>query len=154
MKKILFVCKGNICRSPMAEYVFKDWLKKENLQKYFFVASAGTSNEEVGKEMHYGTKRKLEEMGIDFGKHKARKIDKKDYKKYDYIIVMEQSNIGEVKNIVGDDEENKIYRLLDFSNSPRDIADPWYTGNFDKTYYDILEGVQYFLEYLKKNIKE
>ena len=104
--------------------------------------------------MHYGTKRKLEEMGIDFGKHKARKIDKKDYKKYDYIIVMEQSNIGEVKNIVGDDEENKIYRLLDFSNSPRDIADPWYTGNFDKTYYDILEGVQYFLEYLKKNIKE
>ncbi len=154
MKKILFVCKGNICRSPMAEYVFKDWLKKENLQKYFFVASAGTSNEEAGNEMHYGTKRKLEEMGIDFGKHKAQKMNKKDYKKYDYIIVMEKSNIDEVKNIVGDDVENKIHRLLDFSNSPRDIADPWYTGNFDKTYYDILEGVQYFLEYLKKNIKE
>ena len=102
--------------------------------------------------MHYGTKRKLDEIGIEYGKHKARQITKKDYQEYDYIIVMEESNIEEVKRLVGEDTENKIHRFLDYSNNPRDIADPWYTGNFNKTYDDILEGSQYFLEYLKSKI--
>lgn len=152
MIKVLFVCLGNICRSPMAEYVFKDWLKKENLSDKIQVSSAGTSSEEKGNGMHYGTKRKLDEIGIEYGKHKARQITKKDYQEYDYIIVMEESNIKEVKRIVGEDTENKIHRFLDYSNNPRDIADPWYTGNFNKTYDDILEGSQYFLEYLKSKI--
>ena len=152
MIKVLFVCLGNICRSPMAEYVFKDWLKKENLSDKIQVSSAGTSSEEAGNGMHYGTKRKLDEICIEYGNHKARQITKKDYKEYDYIIVMEESNIEEVKRIVGEDTENKIHRFLDYSNNPRDIADPWYTGNFNKTYDDILEGSQYFLEYLKSKI--
>lgn len=124
MIRVLFVCLGNICRSPMAEYVFKDLVRKENLSNKFEIASAATSSEEIGNGMHYGTKRKLDELGIKYEKHIARKITKEDYKKYNYIIGMEESNIRAIKRIVGEDKENKIFRLLDFSKSPRDIADP------------------------------
>lgn len=153
MIKVLFVCLGNICRSPMAEFVFKDLVEKENLSDKFEIASAATSSEEVGNGMHYGTKRKLDELGIKYEDHIARKITKQDYEKYDYIIGMEESNIRNIKRIVGEDRENKIFRLLDFSDFPRDIADPWYTGNFDKTYTDILEGLRAFLKFLKDNSK-
>lgn len=153
MIRVLFVCLGNICRSPMAEYVFKDLVRKENLSNKFEIASAATSSEEIGNGMHYGTKRKLDELEIKYEKHIARKITKEDYKKYNYIIGMEESNIRAIKRIVGEDKENKIFRLLDFSKSPRDIADPWYTGNFDKTYVDILEGLKAFLNFLKEKSK-
>lgn len=153
MIRVLFVCLGNICRSPMAEFVFKDLVEKENLSDKFEIASAATSSEEVGNGMHYGTKRKLDELGIKYENHIARKITKQDYEKYDYIIGMEESNIRNIKRIVGEDRENKIIRLLDFLNFPRDIADPWYTGNFDKTYNDILEGLRAFLKFLKDNSK-
>lgn len=148
MIKVLFVCLGNICRSPMAKYVFKDLIDKKDLTNKFYIDSAATSSEEVGNGMHYGTKNKLDNVGIKYGNHKARKITKEDYKNYDFIIGMEDSNIRNIKRIVGEDREHKIYKLLDFSNNPRDIADPWYTGNFDKTYEDIVEGLIGFLKYL------
>lgn len=151
MIKVLFVCLGNICRSPMAEYVFKDMIKKEGLEDKFFIDSAGTSSEESGNPMHYGTTNKLNQMNIKYGNHIARKMTKQDYEKFDYIIAMEERNISNIKRIVGNDNENKIYKLLDFSNNPRDIADPWYTGNFDKTYSDIVQGLEGFFKYLKKN---
>ena len=153
MIRVLFVCLGNICRSPMAEYLFKHLVKKENLSNKFEIASAATSSEEIGNDMHYGTKRKLIDLGIAYEKHSARKITKEDYSKFDYIIGMEESNIRAIKRIVGEDNQNKIFRLLDFSKFPRDIADPWYTGNFDKTYIDILEGLEAFLKFLKENSK-
>ena len=150
MIKVMFVCLGNICRSPMAEFVFKDMVKKQGLEKEFFIKSSATSSEEIGNDIHFGTKDKLIQKGIPFEKRKATKLKSEDYKKYDYIIGMEESNIKNIRNIVGEDKENKIYRLLDFSNNPRDIADPWYTDNFETTYNDIVEGCTNFLLYLKE----
>ena len=152
MIKVLFVCLGNICRSPMAEYMFKSMVKKEGLENDFYIDSAGTSSEESGNSMHYGTKNKLDQMNIEYGNHIARKMAKQDYEKFDYILCMEERNVINAERIVGGDFKNKIYRLLDFSDKPRDIADPWYTGNFDKTYEDISQGLQRFMKYLKKNV--
>lgn len=151
MTKILFICLGNICRSPMAEYVFKNMIEKRKIQNQFIIDSAATSNEEIGNRMHYGTKRKLDEVGIKYNNHIARKMTAEDYKNYDYLIGMEESNIRNILRIVKNDNENKIFRLLDFSNNPRDIADPWYTGNFDKTYDDILEGCRGLLDHILNN---
>ncbi len=148
MLKVLFVCLGNICRSPMAEYIFKDMVKRQGIEQ-IYIDSAATSSEEIGNNIHYGTRNKLKEMNIEYGNHLARQITKQDYEKFDYIIGMEEKNIKDIKKIVGKDPENKIHRLLDFSKNPRDIADPWYTGNFDKTYDDIVEGLSAFLEHLK-----
>lgn len=150
MIKVLFVCLGNICRSPMAEYLLKDMIKKERIEDKFYIDSAATSIEEIGNPVHQGTQNKLKQMNIKCGDHTARKITKQDYEKFDYIIGMEESNITNIKKIIGEDKENKIFKLLDFSNNPRDIADPWYTGNFDKTYEDIFEGLEGFMGYLKE----
>lgn len=149
MVKVLFVCLGNICRSPMAEYVFKDMVKKQGIEE-IYIDSAATSSEEIGNSIHYGTRNKLKEMNIEYGNHFARQITHKDYEQFDYIIGMEERNIEDIKKIVGKDNKNKIYRLLDFSKNPRDIADPWYTGNFDKTYNDIVEGLEAFSNYLRQ----
>ena len=149
MVKIMFVCLGNICRSPMAEFVFKDMVKKAGLENDFYIKSSATSYEEIGNDIHYGTRDKLIQKGINFEKRKAIRLKSEDYDKYNYIIGMEESNIRNIKSIIGEDKDNKIYRLLDFSNNPRDIADPWYTGNFEITYNDIVEGCTSFLLYLK-----
>lgn len=149
MTKILFVCLGNICRSPMAEFLMKDIIKKKKIENEFLIESAGTSSEEEGNPVHYGTRNKLAELGISTEGKYARKLKREDYQKYDYIIAMEERNIRGIQRIVGEDKDNKIYRLLDFSKNPRDIADPWYTGNFDVTYNDIMEGINAFMEYLK-----
>lgn len=154
MIRILFVCLGNICRSPMAKYVFKDMVDREGLKDKFIIDSAATSSEEVGNGMHYGTKRKLDEMNIIYDNHIARKMTKEDYNKYDLIIGMEDSNIRNIKRIIENDNEYKVYKLLDFSKNPRDIADPWYTGNFDKTYEDILEGCKKLLSFIRENDKK
>ena len=146
MIKILFVCLGNICRSPMAEFVFKDLVRKQGLESEFYIESAATSSETMGNRMHQGTITKLNEMQIPYGNKKARQLLAKDYEKFDYIIGMENSNLRNIHRIIGHDSENKIHRFLDFSQNPRDIADPWYTGNFDQTYEDILEGCHAFLE--------
>ena len=151
MVKVLFVCLGNICRSPMAKYVFRDMVEKENMQDYFFIDSAATSSEEEGNGMHYGTRRKLDEMNIKYDNHIARKMTKADYEKFDLIIGMEDSNIRNIGRIIGNDKDEKVYKLLDFSKNPRDIADPWYTGNFDKTYNDVVEGCIGLLSYIKNN---
>ncbi|KAB1439371.1 low molecular weight protein-tyrosine-phosphatase [Candidatus Galacturonibacter soehngenii] len=146
MIKILFVCHGNICRSPMAEFVMKDLVKKQGLQDEFYIASAATSREEIGNPVHYGTKNKLHTYGISVDGKCAIQMTKKDYEQYDYIIGMEQRNITNIFRIIGEDKEAKVCRLLDFSDRPRDIADPWYTGDFDKTYDDVLEGCQALLK--------
>ena len=142
MIKVMFVCLGNICRSPMAEFVLKDMVS---------IKSSATSYEEIGNDIYGGTRDKLIQKNIPFTKRKATRLTPGDYNKYDFIIGMEEANIRDIKRIVGEDKENKIYKLLDFSNNPRDIADPWYTGNFEITFNDIVEGCNGFLEYLKSN---
>ena len=139
MIKILFVCHGNICRSPMAEFVLKDMVQKRGLGDCFYIASEATSTEEIGNPVHHGTRNKLREVGISCaGKH-AVQMKKSDYQKYDYIV--------------GSDPEGKVKLLLDYSSQPRDIADPWYTGNFEVTYSDIVEGCEAFLKYLAESGK-
>ena len=147
MIKILFVCHGNICRSPMAEYVMQDLVKKEGLEDWIEVASAATSREEIGNDVHYGTKNKLAEVGIPCPKRAARQMTKQDYAAYDYLIGMDEWNIKNMNRIVGGDPQGKIYKLLTFAGSGRDVADPWYTGDFDATYRDVTEGLEAFLEY-------
>lgn len=148
MIKILFVCHGNICRSPMAEFVLKDMVNK--CADEFFIASAATSTEEIGNPVHPGTREKLRSLGISTDGKYAVQLKKSDYDKYDYIIGMDSMNIRNIKRIVGEDRGNKVRRLLDFSENPRDIADPWYTGNFDVTYNDIDEGCGGLLAFLQK----
>lgn len=150
MIKVLFVCLGNICRSPMAEFLLKDMVKKKNRENEFIIESAGTSNEEEGNPVHIGTKRKLSEIGISTDGKYARQLTKNDYEKYDYILAMEERNVKNIIRIIGEDKDNKVHRLLDYSSNPRDIADPWYTGNFTNTYNDLVEGLEAFLDYLMK----
>ena len=140
MIKILFVCHGNICRSPMAEFVMKDMVEKQGIAEDFYIASAATSTEEIGNGVHYGTRKKLAEFGISTDGKRAVQLKKNDYDKYDYIIGMDSWNMRNMKRMLPEDKDNKLHLLLDFSANPRDIADPWYTGDFDTTYDDILEG--------------
>ena len=146
MIKVMFVCLGNVCRSPMAEFILKDLVKKKGIENEFLIKSSATSYEEIGNDVHYGTVRKLNSVGVPIENREALRLTQNDYRTYDYILGMEEANIRNILRIVGDDSENKVYRLLDFSKNSRDIADPWYTGNFDKTYEDILEGCNAFLE--------
>ena len=148
MIRVLFVCHGNICRSPMAEFVFKDLIKKRHVDDLFFVASAATSTEEIGNPVHYGTRNKLASLGISTAGKYAVQLRRSDYDKYDYLIGMEQRNVANMRRIAGGDPEGKMYNLLDFTGHPRDIADPWYTGDFDATYDDILEGCTALLDQL------
>ena len=147
MIKVLFVCHGNICRSTMAEFVFKDMVKKENLEDKFLILSAATSDEEIGNHIHSGTRRKLKEVGVIFDESKtAVRIKKSDYDKFDYSIGMDSMNVVNMKKVFGGDPDGKIFKLLYFSGLERDIADPWYTGNFDITYEDIVMGLSGFLK--------
>ncbi len=148
MTSVLFVCLGNICRSPMAEFVFRDLVQKRGLGERFHIASAATSAEELGNPVHPGTRRRLEREGISTWGKTAVQLARRDYQKYDWLIGMEQRNLAGMLRILGGDPQGKVRRLLDFTPSPRDIADPWYTGDFDRTYDDILEGCQGFLDYL------
>ena len=146
MKKILFVCHGNICRSPMAEFVMKDLLNKEGIEAY--VASAATSTEEIGNSVHRGTRSKLGEYGISTEGKYAVQLTKSDYDKYDYLIGMDTYNIRNMLRILGGDPEGKVCKLLSFAGDDGDIADPWYTGNFDDTYDDVLKGCKALVKIL------
>lgn len=145
---ILFICHGNICRSPMAEFVLKHLVKQMGVEDDFYIASAATSYEEIGNDIHRGTRKKLKEEGIPFEKRAAVRATKQDYDDYDYLIVMDRYNVSNLSRIVGGDKEGKIKMLLEFAGENRDIADPWYTGNFDKTYDDVLRGCEGLLRFL------
>jgi protein-tyrosine phosphatase len=153
MIKVLFICHGNICRSTMAQFVFQNIVNQKHLTYKFYINSAATSREEIGNPPHYGTIEKLRSVGVPVLPHRAVQMVKEDYQKYDYLIGMDEWNRKNMLRIVRKDPDRKITLLLDYSKHPRDIADPWYTGNFDITYSDILEGCEAFLEFLKKNKK-
>lgn len=147
---ILFVCHGNICRSPMAEFVMKDLVKKRGLSDMFYIASAATSTDEIGNDVHYGTKNKLRQVGVPVEKRGARQITKKDYADFDYIIGMDSQNLYNLRRMLPEDNKGKIHLLLDFTDAPRDILDPWYTGNFDATYDDVLRGCMALLDSIER----
>ena len=151
MIKVLMVCHGNICRSTMAQSVFTHIVKKRGLEDCFEIDSAATSREEIGCPPHYGTVNKLRQVGIPVVPHRARQMTKMDYEYYDYLIGMDSANIRNMNRIVGNDADGKIYKLPSFAGKGNDIADPWYTGNFDETYRDVVEGCEAFLQYLMEN---
>lgn len=148
MIKILFVCHGNICRSPMAEFVMKELVRRAGREDEFLIESAATSREELGNDMHYGTRQKLTQMGIPFNRRAARQITRDDYERYDWLVAMDDENIYYMNRCWAPDPKRKIVRLLSFAGLTRDIADPWFTGNFDDTYDDVLKGCTAFLKYL------
>ena len=145
MIRILMVCHGNICRSTMAEYVMKHLVKEAGVADRFFIDSAATSAEEIGNGVHYGTRRKLAQVGIPCGDHRARRVTWQDYSKFDRIICMDEANRRNLLRMLKNDPDGKVSLLLDHTGHSRPIADPWYTGNFDDTYRDVLEGCQALL---------
>ncbi len=150
MIKILFVCHGNICRSPMAEFVMKDIIQKEGKSAQYYVASAATSFEEIGNPVHPGTRNKLRQVGISTEGKYAVHLERTDYQKYDFLIGMDSWNMKNIMRIIGSDPDNKVYKLLDFTAHPADIDDPWYTHDFDTTYKEVLEGCQALWEYVNQ----
>lgn len=140
MVKILFVCRGNICRSPMAEFIMRNLVKQAGRDNEFEIASCATSTEELGKPVYPPAKRKLEEQGICCEGKRARQMTLDDYSYYDYIIAMDNYNLRNMTRFVGEDEEGKVSLLMDYTDTPGDVADPWFMGNFDGTYNDILRG--------------
>ena len=143
MTKVLFVCHGNICRSPMAEFVLKDMVRKRGMDDIFEIESAATSREEIGNPVYPPARRKLAENGIACSGHRAWQMTRADYDHYDMIICMDANNIRNTLRITGGDPENKISLLLDYtSRAGQQVADPWYTGNFDATWRDVTEGCE------------
>ena len=143
MTKILFICHGNICRSPMAEYVMKNMAQGRD---DIYVESKAVSTEEIGNPIYPPAARTLKKHNIPFGNHRARQIKKEDYENFDYIIVMEEYNLPRLFRIIGADSEKKVYKLLDFTSTSGDIEDPWFTGNFEKVYEQITLGCKGLLE--------
>lgn len=148
MKRILFICHGNICRSPMAEMYFKDLVRRAGRESDFYIDSAATDYDEIGNSMHRGTRQVLESHSIPFTDHRARIVTKDDYENFDLLVIMDGENERHLKRVVGPDTENKVKYLMSFAGQNRDVADPWYTGNFDETWRDISEGCQALLESL------
>ena len=150
MIKVAFCCHGNICRSTLAESVFTYKVKRLGLADHFTIDSFATSREEIGNPPHRGTVNKLREVDIPLVPHRAKQITWADYNNFDYIIGMDSANIRNLNRMLKNDPEGKIYKFLTFAGSGRDIADPWYTGNFDATYEDVVEGCEGFLKYLEE----
>ncbi len=148
MKRILFVCHGNICRSPMAEYVMKDLVARKGLAAEFEIASAATSTEELGNPVYPPARVKLAQHGISCSGHHARQLRASDYARYDLLIGMDHYNLRNMQRICGGDPDGKIHLLLDYTSRPGDVADPWYTGDFDSTWNDCVEGCAALLETL------
>ena len=150
MVKILFVCHGNICRSPMAHFIFAHMAKTAGRSGEFVIESAATSTEELGNGTYPPARRKLYEEGIPVLSHVSVQMTKADYDYYDYLIGMDTANIRNMQRIADGDPEDKIYKLLAFTDNARDVADPWYTGDFDATYRDVVAGCEGFLAFLKQ----
>lgn len=150
MIKILFVCHGNICRSTMSQFVFQHMVNNLNMSDQFYIDSRATSTEEIGNPPHRGTIKKMKEVGIPVIPHRATQISWSDYDNFDYLIGMDTWNMRNLGRMLKGDPDGKVYKLLTFAGSDRDIADPWYTGNFDETYDDVVEGCEGLLAYLRE----
>ena len=149
MIKVLFVCHGNICRSPMAEYIFKDLVKREGLSDQFQIASAATSMEEIGNPVYPPAKRKLAGYGIRAEGHHARRMERRDYEEYDYLIGMDTKNVSDMERMTGHKAGEKIHLLLAFHHESRSVRDPWYYNCYEETYRDVVTGCSAFLDYLE-----
>lgn len=145
MIKILFICHGNICRSPMAEYILKDMVRKNGLENKFYIESAATSYEEIGNPVYPPARAELAKHGIGCRGHAARKLVKADFEEFDYLIAMEEYNLRNIRREFGEALAKKVSLLLDYTDMPGDIDDPWYTGSFDVTYNEIVMGCEGFL---------
>ena len=151
MIKVLFICHGNICRSPMAEYLFKDYVSKKNMDSSFEIVSKATSTEELGNPIYPPVKRILDSLNIDSSKHRASRVKESDYDYYDYIVCMDDNNIYNLKRIFKNGNKHKITKLLDYTDLKRDVLDPWYTRNFIDCYNDIVKGIDCLYQYIIKD---
>lgn len=151
MIKILFICHGNICRSPMAEFVMKDIVEKAAKEVEYFISSCATTNDEIGNDMYPNAKRVLDLHHIPYEKREARRFQRSDYDKYDYIIVMDDENLYDIAYTI-EDKDKKVYKLMSFLGMSRDVSDPWYTRNFDVAYDDIYKGCCALFKYLEKEV--
>ena len=152
MNSLLFICHGNICRSTMAEFYMKHIVNKAGLSDSIYIESAGTSREEIGNDIHYGTKKKLDEMGVPYTRRKARQVTMEDYHNFDYLIIMDENNRRNLRCIIGDDVDSKVYKAMSFVGESHDVKDPWYTGNFDETYDDVSRSCDALLALIKDNM--
>lgn len=152
MIRVLFVCLGNICRSPMAECIMKEMVAKRGLTEQFYINSAATSTEEWGNPIYPPARRKLQEKGVPLADHRAVQMNAGDYAHYDLLIGMDANNLRAMRRIAGGDPDGKLHRLLDYTDAPGDVADPWYTDDFDAAYSDISRGCKALLDHLT-NIK-
>ena len=152
MIKVMFICHGNICRSPMAEFILKDMTEKMGISDQFIIASCATSREEiwggVGNPVYPPAREELAKHGINCDGKRAVQLTKADYEKYDYLLCMDNTNMRNAKRIIGNDPDDKLRLLLSFTGDSGSIADPWYFGNFDRTYSDIVRGCRAFLRYI------
>ncbi len=152
MKKIMFVCHGNICRSPMAEFVLKKMVLEAGLSGKISVASSATSTEEIGNDIHYGTRRILDKYSVPYSHREAAELLRSDYDRYDIFVGMDSANIRNMKRIFAGDAEGKVVRLLDLAGEPRDVADPWYTQDFEATYRDVVVGCSALLAKIRTEL--
>ena len=152
MIRVLFVCHGNICRSPMAEFIMKDIVKKAGLDEKIEISSVAATQDEIRNDMYPPANRKLEEMGIPYTRRAARLFTSADYEKYDVIIGMDEENREDLLHLTQGDPKKKLKQLMDFTDTPKEVADPWYTGNFNETYEDILRGTTGLLQALRKQM--
>ena len=150
MIKVLFICHGNICRSPMAEFAMKDLVRREGLEQLFRIDSAATSAEEIGNPVYPPARRKLAEHGIDCAGKTARRLRERDYGEYDLLIGMDRENLHGMRRICCGDPAGKLHLLMDFTGRPGEVADPWYTGDFETTWRDVEEGCRGLLDWLRE----
>ncbi|MBP5342314.1 low molecular weight phosphotyrosine protein phosphatase [bacterium] len=153
MKKIMFICHGNICRSPMAEFIMKDIVKKNHKENDYYISSSAVSDEEIyrgiGNPIYPPAKKALKDHNIEFSEHYAVILKKEDYDKYDLLIAMDSYNMRLVNYIIGHDKLNKVHKLLEYTNNIRDVSDPWYTRDFDRAFNDIKDGCLALFNYLE-----